>query len=588
MPPVSQTEHGNMPDPISIISPQPAYAGNTCFMPVGNCHKVVFRPDNYVQGLPSAFSITFNNTANFAPGDTIIFETTDGSTYAFTFYATPFTPNSAYQVAIGATISGSLANVAAALISIPYFAQNYQYVAGAVPTIGAIYPGADYGLTITAYDINADPLTTFTATPINATNLQLLQNYCLNVDIYEIDPNCQEYFVVGQTRAKRELVSSLCGKPVPDYVMCNNQPDPNYRFKVTLDLHSDLQKLFTKQMPPRCNDTLTMYALPNMWKRLYFEYYSCRMDSTGFNNPQSVIGGYYFNIANTHFLPNQNWEELMPEYCEIQRPLTERPEKIPLLTCLDTCNFVTFWSDEITQVGIWAILRFSDGFLSPYVNLAAFSVDIGFYGYNFSLQMLYNLANAQAGGTLPPIETLVLVLVKTTPEQQGFKYLQYAYDHQICCQMCTTTLIYLNGLGAFESMAVQCEADEYKLAVETYCNRRDCDNETVNRGSIYGSSSDIVPNYAAVAGKWVSSKSFEREITIKTLPIMARSNPTGSSNSYSNSVESYIAAMITKPKDHWLMINGVPHKFVMKSSDYESGAKCWTMKGTISMSYNII
>ena len=312
------------------------------------------------------------------------------------------------------------------------------------------------------------------------------------------------------------------------------------------------------------------------------------MDSTGFNNPQSVIGGYYFNIANTHFLPNQNWEELMPEYCEIQRPLTERPEKIPLLTCLDTCNFVTFWSDEITQVGIWAILRFSDGFLSPYVNLAAFSVDIGFYGYNFSLQMLYNLANAQAGGTLPPIETLVLVLVKTTPEQQGFKYLQYAYDHQICCQMCTTTLIYLNGLGAFESMAVQCEADEYKLAVETYCNRRDCDNETVNRGSIYGSSSDIVPNYAAVAGKWVSSKSFEREITIKTLPIMARSNPTGSSNSYSNSVESYIAAMITKPKDHWLMINGVPHKFVMKSSDYESGAKCWTMKGTISMSYNII
>jgi hypothetical protein len=69
---------------------------------------------------------------------------------------------------------------------------------------------------------------------------------------------------------------------------------------------------------------------------------------------------------------------------------------------------------------------------------------------------------------------------------------------------------------------------------------------------------------------------------------MARSNPTGSSNSYSNSVESYIAAMITKPKDHWLMINGVPHKFVMKSSDYESGAKCWTMKGTISMSYNII
>lgn len=588
MPPVSQTEHGNMPDPISIISPQPAYAGNTCFMPVGNCHKVVFRPDNYVQGLPSAFSITFNNTANFAPGDTIIFETTDGSTYAFTFYATPFTPNSAYQVAIGATISGSLANVAAALISIPYFAQNYQYVAGAVPTIGAIYPGADYALTITAYDINADPLTTFTATPINATNLQLLQNYCLNVDIYEIDPNCQEYFVVGQTRAKRELVSSLCGKPVPDYVMCNNQPDPNYRFKVTLDLHSDLQKLFTKQMPPRCNDTLTMYALPNMWKRLYFEYYSCRMDSTGFNNPQSVIGGYYFNIANTHFLPNQNWEELMPEYCEIQRPLTERPEKIPLLTCLDTCNFVTFWSDEITQVGIWAILRFSDGFLSPYVNLAAFSVDIGFYGYNFSLQMLYNLANAQAGGTLPPIETLVLVLVKTTPEQQGFKYLQYAYDHQICCQMCTTTLIYLNGLGAFESMAVQCEADEYKLAVETYCNRRDCDNETVNRGSIYGSSSDIVPNYAAVAGKWVSSKSFEREITIKTLPIMARSNPTGSSNSYSNSVESYIAAMITKPKDHWLMINGVPHKFVMKSSDYESGAKCWTMKGTISMSYNII
>jgi len=557
-------------------------------MPVGNCHKVVFRPDNYVQGLPSAFSITFNNTANFAPGDTIIFETTDGSTYAFTFYATPFTPNSAYQVAIGATISGSLANVAAALISIPYFAQNYQYVAGAVPTIGAIYPGADYALTITAYDINADPLTTFTATPINASNLQLLQNYCLNVDIYEIDPNCQEYFEVGQTRAKRELVSSLCGKPVPDYVMCNNQPDPTYQFKVTLDLHSDLQKLFTKQIPPRCNDTLTMYALPNMWKRLYFEYYSCRMDSTGFNNPQSVIGGYYFNIANTHFLPNQNWEELMPEYCEIQRPLTERPEKIPLLTCLDTCNFVTFWSDEITQVGIWAILRFSDGFLSPYVNLAAFSVDIGFYGYNFSLQMLYNLANAQAGGTLPPIETLVLVLVKTTPEQQGFKYLQYAYDHQICCQMCTTTLIYLNGLGAFESMAVQCEADEYKLAVETYCNRRDCDNETVNRGSIYGSSSDIVPNYAAVAGKWVSSKSFEREITIKTLPIMARSNPTGSSNSYSNSVESYIAAMITKPKDHWLMINGVPHKFVMKSSDYESGAKCWTMKGTISMSYNII
>ena len=588
MPPVSQTEHGNMPDPISIISPQPAYAGNTCFMPVGNCHKVVFRPDNYVQGLPSAFSITFNNTANFAPGDTIIFETTDGSTYAFTFYATPFTPNSAYQVAIGATISGSLANVAAALISIPYFAQNYQYVAGAVPTIGAIYPGADYALTITAYDINADPLTTFTATPINASNLQLLQNYCLNVDIYEIDPNCQEYFEVGQTRAKRELVSSLCGKPVPDYVMCNNQPDPTYQFKVTLDLHSDLQKLFTKQIPPRCNDTLTMYALPNMWKRLYFEYYSCRMDSTGFNNPQSVIGGYYFNIANTHFLPNQNWEELMPEYCEIQRPLTERPENIPLLTCLDTCNFVTFWSDEITQVGIWAILRFSDGFLSPYVNLAAFSVDIGFYGYNFSLQMLYNLANAQAGGTLPPIETLVLVLVKTTPEQQGFKYLQYAYDHQICCQMCTTTLIYLNGLGAFESMAVQCEADEYKLAVETYCNRRDCDNETVNRGSIYGSSSDIVPNYAAVAGKWVSSKSFEREITIKTLPIMARSNPTGSSNSYSNSVESYIAAMITKPKDHWLMINGVPHKFVMKSSDYESGAKCWTMKGTISMSYNII
>ena len=588
MPPVSQTEHGNMPDPISIISPQPAYAGNTCFMPVGNCRKVVFRPDNYVQGLPSAFSITFNNTANFAPGDTIIFETTDGSTYAFTFYATPFTPNSAYQVAIGATISGSLANVAAALISIPYFAQNYQYVAGAVPTIGAIYPGADYALTITAYDINADPLTTFTATPINASNLQLLQNYCLNVDIYEIDPNCQEYFEVGQTRAKRELVSSLCGKPVPDYVMCNNQPDPTYQFKVTLDLHSDLQKLFTKQIPPRCNDTLTMYALPNMWKRLYFEYYSCRMDSTGFNNPQSVIGGYYFNIANTHFLPNQNWEELMPEYCEIQRPLTERPEKIPLLTCLDTCNFVTFWSDEITQVGIWAILRFSDGFLSPYVNLAAFSVDIGFYGYNFSLQMLYNLANAQAGGTLPPIETLVLVLVKTTPEQQGFKYLQYAYDHQICCQMCTTTLIYLNGLGAFESMAVQCEADEYKLAVETYCNRRDCDNETVNRGSIYGSSSDIVPNYAAVAGKWVSSKSFEREITIKTLPIMARSNPTGSSNSYSNSVESYIAAMITKPKDHWLMINGVPHKFVMKSSDYESGAKCWTMKGTISMSYNII
>lgn len=588
MPPVSQTEHGNMPDPISIISPQPAYAGNTCFMPVGNCHKVVFRPDNYVQGLPSAFSITFNNTANFAPGDTIIFETTDGSTYAFTFYATPFTPNSAYQVAIGATISGSLANVAAALISIPYFAQNYQYVAGAVPTIGAIYPGADYALTITAYDINADPLTTFTATPINASNLQLLQNYCLNVDIYEIDPNCQEYFEVGQTRAKRELVSSLCGKPVPDYVMCNNQPDPTYQFKVTLDLHSDLQKLFTKQKPPRCNDTLTMYALPNMWKRLYFEYYSCRMDSTGFNNPQSVIGGYYFNIANTHFLPNQNWEELMPEYCEIQRPLTERPENIPLLTCLDTCNFVTFWSDEITQVGIWAILRFSDGFLSPYVNLAAFSVDIGFYGYNFSLQMLYNLANAQAGGTLPPIETLVLVLVKTTPEQQGFKYLQYAYDHQICCQMCTTTLIYLNGLGAFESMAVQCEADEYKLAVETYCNRRDCDNETVNRGSIYGSSSDIVPNYAAVAGKWVSSKSFEREITIKTLPIMARSNPTGSSNSYSNSVESYIAAMITKPKDHWLMINGVPHKFVMKSSDYESGAKCWTMKGTISMSYNII
>ena len=588
MPPVSQTEHGNMPDPISIISPQPAYAGNTCFMPVGNCHKVVFRPDNYVQGLPSAFSITFNNTANFAPGDTIIFETTDGSTYAFTFYATPFTPNSAYQVAIGATISGSLANVAAALISIPYFAQNYQYVAGAVPTIGAIYPGADYALTITAYDINADPLTTFTATPINASNLQLLQNYCLNVDIYEIDPNCQEYFEVGQTRAKRELVSSLCGKPVPDYVMCNNQPDPTYQFKVTLDLHSDLQKLFTKQKPPRCNDTLTMYALPNMWKRLYFEYYSCRMDSTGFNNPQSVIGGYYFNIANTHFLPNQNWEELMPEYCEIQRPLTERPEKIPLLTCLDTCNFVTFWSDEKTQVGIWAILRFSDGFLSPYVNLAAFSVDIGFYGYNFSLQMLYNLANAQAGGTLPPIETLVLVLVKTTPEQQGFKYLQYAYDHQICCQMCTTTLIYLNGLGAFESMAVQCEADEYKLAVETYCNRRDCDNETVNRGSIYGDSSDIVPNYAAVAGKWVSSKSFEREITIKTLPIMARSNPTGSSNAYSNSVESYIAAMITKPKDHWLMINGVPHKFVMKSSDYESGAKCWTMKGTISMSYNII
>lgn len=588
MPPVSQTEHGNMPDPISIISPQPAYAGNTCFMPVGNCHKVVFRPDNYVQGLPSAFSITFNNTANFAPGDTIIFETTDGSTYAFTFYATPFTPNSAYQVAIGATISGSLANVAAALISIPYFAQNYQYVAGAVPTIGAIYPGADYALTITAYDINADPLTTFTATPINASNLQLLQNYCLNVDIYEIDPNCQEYFEVGQTRAKRELVSSLCGKPVPDYVMCNNQPDPTYQFKVTLDLHSDLQKLFTKQIPPRCNDTLTMYALPNMWKRLYFEYYSCRMDSTGFNNPQSVIGGYYFNIANTHFMPNQNWEELMPEYCEIQRPLTERPDNIPLLTCLDTCNFVTFWSDEITQVGIWAILRFSDGFLSPYVNLAAFSVDIGFYGYNFSLQMLYNLANAQAGGTLPPIETLVLVLVKTTPEQQGFKYLQYAYDHQICCQMCTTTLIYLNGLGAFESMAVQCEADEYKLAVETYCNRRDCDNETVNRGSIYGSSSDIVPNYAAVAGKWVSSKSFEREITIKTLPIMARSNPTGSSNSYSNSVESYIAAMITKPKDHWLMINGVPHKFVMKSSDYESGAKCWTMKGTISMSYNII
>ena len=588
MPPVSQTEHGNMPDPISIISPKPAYAGNTCFMPVGNCHKVVFRPDNYVQGLPSAFSITFNNTANFAPGDTIIFETTDGSTYAFTFYATPFTPNSAYQVVIGATISGSLANVAAALISIPYFAQNYQYVTGAVPTIGAIYPGADYGLTITAYDINADPLTTFTATPINASNLQLLQNYCLNVDIYEIDPNCQEYFEVGQTRAKRELVSSLCGKPVPDYVMCNNQPDPTYQFKVTLDLHSDLQKLFTKQIPPRCNDTLTMYALPNMWKRLYFEYYSCRMDSTGFNNPQSVIGGYYFNIANTHFLPNQNWEELMPEYCEIQRPLTERPENIPLLTCLDTCNFVTFWSDEITQVGIWAILRFSDGFLSPYVNLAAFSVDIGFYGYNFSLQMLYNLANAQAGGTLPPIETLVLVLVKTTPEQQGFKYLQYAYDHQICCQMCTTTLIYLNGLGAFESMAVQCEADEYKLAVETYCNRRDCDNETVNRGSIYGSSSDIVPNYAAVAGKWVSSKSFEREITIKTLPIMARSNPTGSSNSYSNSVESYIAAMITKPKDHWLMINGVPHKFVMKSSDYESGAKCWTMKGTISMSYNII
>ena len=588
MPPVSQTEHGNMPDPISIISPQPAYAGNTCFMPVGNCHKVVFRPDNYVQGLPSAFSITFNNTANFAPGDTIIFETTDGSTYAFTFYATPFTPNSAYQVAIGATISGSLANVAAALISIPYFAQNYQYVAGAVPTIGAIYPGADYALTITAYDINADPLTTFTATPINASNLQLLQNYCLNVDIYEIDPNCQEYFEVGQTRAKRELVSSLCGKPVPDYVICNNQPDPTYQFKVTLDLHSDLQKLFTKQMPPRCNDTLTMYALPNMWKRLYFEYYSCRMDSTGFNNPQSVIGGYYFNIANTHFLPNQNWEELMPEYCEIQRPLTERPENIPLLTCLDTCNFVTFWSDEITQVGILAILRFSGGFLSPYVNLAAFSVDIGFYGYNFSLQMLYNLANAQAGGTLPPIETLVLVLVKTTPEPQGFKYLQYAYDHQICCQMCTTTLIYLNGLGAFESMAVQCEADEYKWAVETYCNRRDCDNETVNSGSIYRNATDPVPNYTAVSGKWVSSKSFEREITIKTLPNIIRANDKSNTNAYSAAPESYIAAMITKPKDHWLMINGVPHKFVMKSSDYESGAKCWTMKGTISMSYNII
>lgn len=579
-----------MPDPISIISPQPAYAGNTCFMPLGNCHKVVFRPDNYVQGLPSQFSVSFDNTANFAPGDTIIFETTDGNTYAFTFFAAPHTPASAYEVEVGATISASLANVAAALISIPYFSQNYQYVAGAVPTIGAIYPGADYSLTITAYDINAQPITTFAATPINASNLQLLQNYCLNVDIYEIDPNCQEYFVAGQTRPKRVMVSSLCGKPVPDYVICDNQPVPAYQFKVTLDLNSDLEKLFTKQIPPRCNDTLTMYALPNMWKRLYFDYHSCRTDSTGFNNPQSVIGGYEFNVANTHFLPYRDWEGFMPEYCSNERPLTEIPTNTPILTCLDTCNFVTFWSDHIHDAGIIVKLVFSDGssFGATTLPATGFPVNIGFYGFNFNLSLIYNFANAQFGGTLPPIQTLTGVQV-TTGESAQFKHIQYAYDHQLCCQLCTTTLIYVNGLGAFESIAVQCEADEYKWAVETYCNRRDCDIETVNSGSIYTDlNGDAIPNYTAMAGKWVSSKAFEREITIKTLPYIAAGSYAGNSNTYRSSIESYMSAIITKPKDHWLMINGVPHKFVMKSSDYESGAMCWTMKGTISMPYNII
>jgi hypothetical protein len=47
------------------------------------------------------------------------------------------------------------------------------------------------------------------------------------------------------------------------------------------------------------------------------------------------------------------------------------------------------------------------------------------------LQMLYNSAGWRNFATLKRL----FGSVKTTPEQQGFKYLQYAYDHQICCQM---------------------------------------------------------------------------------------------------------------------------------------------------------
>jgi hypothetical protein len=47
-----------------------------------------------------------------------------------------------------------------------------------------------------------------------------------------------------------------------------------------------------------------------------------------------------------------------------------------------------------------------------------------------------------------------------------------------------TTIIYLNGLGAFESMAVQC-GRRVQIGGKAYCNRRDCDNETVNRGVVW-------------------------------------------------------------------------------------------------------
>lgn len=563
----------------TVISEPYSAASPNCFMPIGQCHQFVLRPDDFASGTPTQYTATPTYSAtNFSVGDTIVFTTIDGEVITFTFIGSAITPNDIYQIPLGVDTNTSLLALLANLALVPYIEANYT-ISGL--TISAIYFGSEYYLTINGYDSTGADLVGFAQGGGAPDDLKLLADYCVNFDIYLIDRDCEEWALPANKRLKQRLIDTLCVVPSPDYTMCDNVPEPAYQFKVSVDLHASIRnRLFPKHIPANCygGAAVNFYEIPEMWRTIKFNYYACHRDSTGFSNPQALHQGYQFNVSDSDFDDTIDWTDKIAGYCA-GKPMTERPRTMPLLTCPDTCQYVTFWASSNTTYQLEILIRTITGGFAVYtVPLGAVNNAPGFYGYNYTIAQLYDIINATfPSPPLPPIEHITVFSVRTDPSQSGPGDELYWLDNQLCCKLCHTTLVYKNALGAFESIAVQCEQSEYDWAVQTYCNRINCADERNGR--------DGIPNAPATRGKWVGGKNVSRTITIKSMPYIFQQIAQTDTPNLREYKEKYIQSIL-KAKDHWLLIGGTLHKLIVESSNYETGVQCWEIKAKVALPIN--
>lgn len=552
-------------DSITVIYTVPDIDNaSICPIPARNCIEILYSPDNYLVSAPTKFGTNISPDplyGNFSVGDRVAISIANGEQFQFNMVAAG-TSTSIYDIEIGGTALLSCQSIGLALQQIAYININYyiNITAGGF-SIVAKTAGSQWSVSVST---DSDTFY-FLNNIVAAGDLKVLKNYRICTELIELLDECLDIY--GNPLEKS--IGKICKWAEPVIAECPPTNTIEYQWQVRTNIQAIALQLFDYQVPADCeNQNLTLVYMPDMKKHVKYRYYSDRVDSSGFSQPQNYTDSNPFfvaDIGNTEDVLLTQW---LDNICSRRQPISVQQQLLDYMTCLSTCHILLFYAQVASPTTISISVRWfvANVFFGTYNLILNGTADTtGFYQVPITMQELYNQSYILSGGTLPATEYISTFDVQILGGAGlSLQRLRWGYDHQMCCRLqCTNYIIFRNEYGGFDTMCIQCHIAEFDHIGEEFC-RLDACNESGEDAS---------------GGKWATD-GIKYSLSVWTMPAIVR-DVTGVLNYQDQGVEKLIRSIVRAGMG-WMPVNGLLRKVIIQDNSYDRLKNCHKFKFLVS------